>query len=90
MDSGWGKIPIQNTKVFNMTARVTAPKSHIYELYFGRSSCPKCDELLSAPAYSEFLKRNNVRHTWICTKCDYEFETLIWLNIPPGASTRNV
>jgi hypothetical protein len=44
-------------------------------------------ELVSAPAYSEFLKRDNVRHTWICTKCDYEFETLIWLNIPPGART---
>jgi transcription elongation factor Elf1 len=76
--------------VFNMAAHVTAPKSHIYERFFGRSSCPKCGELLSAPAYSEFLKRNNVRHTWICNKCDYEFETLIWLNIPPGASTRNV
>ncbi len=45
-----------------------------------------CGELLSAPAYSEFLKRYNVRHTWMCNKCDYEFETLIWLNIPPGAS----
>jgi transcription elongation factor Elf1 len=75
----------QNTKVFSMAAYVTAPKSHIYEWYFGRSPCPKCGELLSAPAYSEFLKRNNVRHTWICNKCDYEFETLIWLNIPPGS-----
>jgi hypothetical protein len=36
--------------------------------------------------YSEFLKRHNVRHTWMCNKCDYEFETLIWLNIPPGGS----
>jgi len=69
-----------------MPLRISVPKSHIYEWYFGRCSCPKCGESLSAPAYSEFLKRNNVRHTWMCNKCDYEFETLIWLNIPPGGS----
>jgi C4-type Zn-finger protein len=66
-----------------MTPHITAPRSRIYEWYFERRSCPKCGELLSAPAYSEFLKHNNVRHTWLCNKCDYEFETLIWLNIPP-------
>jgi hypothetical protein len=49
----------------------------------GGAPAQKCGELLSTPAYSEFLKRNNVRHTWACNKCDYEFETLIWLNIPP-------
>jgi ribosomal protein L37AE/L43A len=69
-----------------MPLRISVPKSKIYELYIGRYSCPKCGESLSAPAYSELLKRNSVRHTWMCNKCDYEFETLIWLNIPPGAS----
>ena len=68
-----------------MRPRISVPRSLIYEWYFGQCSCPKCGELLNAPAYSEFLKRDNVRHTWICNKCDYEFETLIWLNIPPGA-----
>jgi rubredoxin len=58
----------------------------MYEWYFGQCSCPKCGELLSAPEYSEFLRHNNVRHTWTCNKCDYVFETLIWLNIPPAAS----
>ena len=67
-----------------MRPRISVPRSHIYEWYFGQCSCPKCGDLLSAPIYSEFLKRENVRHTWICNKCDYEFETLIWLNIPPG------
>jgi transcription elongation factor Elf1 len=67
-----------------MTLRITAPRSHVYEWYFRRCACPKCGELLNVPAYSEFLKRYNVRHTWICNICDYEFETLVWLNIPPG------
>ena len=66
-----------------MTRRITAPKSRVYEMYFALCPCPKCGELLSTPAYSEFLKRNNVRHTWACNNCDYEFETLIWLNLPP-------
>lgn len=69
-----------------VTPRISAPRSHIYEWCIGRYSCPKCGELLSAPAYSEFLKRNNLRHTWMCDKCDYEFETVTWLNIPPGVT----
>jgi hypothetical protein len=69
-----------------MTPRMTAPRSRMYEWYFARCPCPKCGEFLSAPAYSEFLKDNSVRHTWMCDECDYEFETLIWLNIPPRAS----
>jgi len=70
-----------------MRPRISVPRSHIYECYFGRCSCPKCGESLTAPAYSEFLKSNSVRHTWICKKRDHEFETLIWLNIPPRVST---
>ncbi len=69
-----------------MTRRIIAPRSRIYERYFARCPCPKCGEVLSAPAYSEFLKHYNVRHTWMCDKCDYDFETLIWLNIPPAVS----
>src|SRR5690348_5946150 len=65
---------------------ITVPRSRIYQFYFARRSCPKCGEVLSAPAFSEFLKHNNVRHTWMCGKCDYEFETLVLLNIPPAVS----
>jgi hypothetical protein len=50
----------------------------------------KMRRIAERPAYSEFLKRYNVRHTWICNKCDYEFETLVWLNMPPNPSTRVV
>jgi len=69
-----------------MKPRISAPRSRIYAWYFARCCCPKCGELLNAPDYSEFLKQNNVRHTWTCNKCDYVFETLVWLNIPPLAS----
>jgi len=69
-----------------MTARISSARSRIYEAYFPRCSCPKCGELLSTPLHSEFLERNNIRHNWMCGKCDYEFETLIWLNTPPAAS----
>jgi transcription elongation factor Elf1 len=69
-----------------MAPRISSPRSRIYEIYFPRCPCPKCGEVLSAPAHSEFLKQRNVRHTWMCDKCDYEFETLIWLNLPPAVS----
>ena len=69
-----------------MSPRISAPRTRIYEIYFAQCHCPKCGEVLSAPAYSEFLKHNSVRHTWMCHKCDYDFETLIWLNIPPAVS----
>jgi len=78
------RIPIQAGRI-RMAPHITVPKSHIYEWLIGRCTCPKCGELLSTPAYLEFLKHYNVRHTWMCNKCDCEFETLRWLNIPPSA-----
>jgi uncharacterized protein with PIN domain len=72
-----------------MAIRVTLPRTHIYESHSGGAFCPECGELLSDPAHSEFLKHNNVRHTWVCHKCDYQFETLIWLNTPPGVNSRS-
>jgi len=69
-----------------MAPRISAPRSRIYEIYFAQCPWPKCGEVLSAPAYSEFLQYKNVRHTWMCDKCNDEFETLIWLNLPPARS----
>jgi rubredoxin len=70
-----------------MTLRVTVPTSYIHERYSGRRSCPMCGELLTAPEYSQCLDRNDVRHVWMCDKCDYGFETLIRFNTPPKRST---
>ena len=79
-------MPIQVTGEFSMTLRVTVPTSYIHERYLGRPSCPKCGELLMAPEYSECLDRNDVRHVWMCDKCDYGFETLIRFDVLPKMS----
>ena len=71
-----------------MTLRVTAPTSYIHERYLGRPSCPKCGELLMAPEHSECRDRNDVRHVWMCDKCDYGFETLIRFNALPKRRKR--
>jgi hypothetical protein len=73
-----------------MTLRVTVPTSYIHETYLGRPSCPKCGELLMAPEYSECLSRNDIRHFWMCEKCDYGFETLIRLKYLRKLSKREL
>jgi len=85
-----GRVPIQVTGEFSMTLRVTVPTRYIHERYLGRPSCPKCGELLMAPEHSECLSRNDIRHFWMCDKCDYGFETLIRLNVPPKISEREL
>jgi hypothetical protein len=32
---------------------------------------------MMAPEYSEFLKGDDIRHSWACDGCDYRFKTLI-------------
>jgi len=77
-----GKGHNLSTGEFSMAPRVAVPTSYLHERYLGRPSCPKCGELLMAPEHSECLSRNNVRHVWMCDKCDYGFETLIRFNVP--------
>ena len=59
-----------------MTLNVAVPMSYIHEQYFGRPSCAKCGELVMAPEFSEYLSSYDVRHMWVCDRCDYRFETL--------------
>jgi len=78
-------------RFFNHLARIIDLNHQLNESLISAVETPRQDyrnieEHCCAPAYSEFLKRDNVRHTWMCDKCDYEFETLIWLNIPPAVS----
>ena len=76
-----GKGHNLSTGEFSMAPRVAVPTSYLHERYLGRPSCPKCGELLMAPEYSQCLDRNDVRHVWMCDKCDYGFETLIRFNV---------
>jgi ribosomal protein L37AE/L43A len=43
-------------------------------------SCPNCDDLLFAPAASEFVSKSRVRHTWSCDACGHEFSTSVRLS----------
>jgi hypothetical protein len=38
-----------------------------------------------APKYSERIKGDDIRHFWMCDRCDYQFETLIRFNAAAGA-----
>jgi hypothetical protein len=64
-----------------MMPHVTVPMRYAHERYLGRPSCPKCGELLMAPEASEYLSGYDIRHRWQCDSCDFQFETLIDLDI---------
>ena len=42
-------------------------------------SCPNCNDLLFAPAASEFISKTRVRHIWSCDACGHEFSTSVRL-----------
>ena len=47
---------------------------------FPLPSCPNCDDLLFAPAASEFVSKSRVRHVWSCDACGHEFATSVQLS----------
>ena len=42
-------------------------------------SCPNCNDLVFAPAASEFVSKTRVRHIWACEACGHEFATSVRL-----------
>lgn len=42
-------------------------------------SCPNCNDLVFAPAASEFVSKTRVRHIWACEACGHEFSTSVRL-----------
>ena len=42
-------------------------------------SCPICNDLVFAPAASEFVSKARVRHVWACEACGHEFSTSVRL-----------
>jgi len=42
-------------------------------------SCPNCNDLVFAPAASEFVSNTRVRHIWSCETCGHEFATSVRL-----------
>jgi len=44
---------------------------------FGQLFCPKCDDMLLAPAASEYVDENLIQHFWSCEACGHEFQTSV-------------
>lgn len=51
-------------------------------------SCPNCNDLVFAPAASEFVSKTRVRHIWACEACGHEFSTSVRLLFDHGDRAR--
>jgi RNase P subunit RPR2 len=49
-----------------------------------RSHCPQCDDLMVAPARSQHVQNDLVRHWWSCETCGHEFRTTVRLPALPA------
>jgi hypothetical protein len=49
-----------------------------------RSHCPRCDDLMVAPARSQHVQNDLVRHWWSCETCGHEFRTTVRLPALPA------
>jgi transcription elongation factor Elf1 len=52
-----------------------AQADRIVRSYF----CPRCDDWMVAPARSQHVNHDRVRHWWSCENCGHEFRTTVEL-----------
>jgi RNase P subunit RPR2 len=52
---------------------------------FVRSYCPRCNDLMVAPARSQHVNHDVVRHWWSCETCGHEFRTTVRLPLAAEA-----
>jgi transcription elongation factor Elf1 len=45
-----------------------------------RSCCPRCDDVMVAPARSQHVKEDVIRHWWRCESCGHQFRTSVRLS----------
>jgi RNase P subunit RPR2 len=55
-----------------------------------RSFCPRCDDVMVAPARSQHVKESVVRHWWHCESCGHQFRTSVRLSIIAIEKARQV
>jgi transcription elongation factor Elf1 len=55
-----------------------------------RSFCPRCDDVMVAPARSQHVKADVVRHWWHCESCGHQFRTSVRLSFICVEETRQV
>jgi transcription elongation factor Elf1 len=49
--------------------------------YYARPCCPRCDDVMVAPARSQHVKESVIRHHWRCESCGHQFRTSVRLSI---------
>jgi transcription elongation factor Elf1 len=57
---------------------------------YARSFCPRCDDVMVAPARSQHVKETVVRHHWRCESCGHQFRTSVRLSIIAVEEIRQV
>jgi ribosomal protein L37AE/L43A len=62
-----------------MTGQVETHGASVAAHRVALPSCPNCNDLLFAPAASEFVSKTRVRHIWSCDECGHEFSTSVRL-----------
>jgi transcription elongation factor Elf1 len=62
-----------------MAGHAETHRDTVASLRIALPSCPNCNDLLFAPAASEFVNKTRVRHTWSCDACGHEFSTSVRL-----------
>ena len=45
--------------------------------------CPRCNDLLIAPAWSGYVSEYKIRHFWYCENCSHEVEMVLHLSTNP-------
>ena len=67
-----------------MKSPATSPAFFAHTDKLVRSFCPRCDDLMVAPARSQHVKHDLVRHWWSCESCGHEFRTNVQLPALPA------
>ncbi len=60
---------------YHADARTSSPQARV----FVRPFCPKCHDMLLAPAVSQYVNESIVCHVWSCESCGHEFKTSVRL-----------
>jgi hypothetical protein len=64
----------------SMTGHAETHTGSVASRCFALPACPNCNDLLFAPAASEFVSKSRVRHIWSCDACGHEFSTSVQLS----------
>jgi RNase P subunit RPR2 len=67
-----------------MKFHATLPTFSAHARNIVRSFCPQCEDLLVAPALSQHVNEDLIRHWWSCEECGHEFRTTVRLPTLPA------